>query len=281
MKLGVILPQYEIGLDSGALRAFAQAVEDLGYQYLVAFDSLCTDNPWHEPLVFYAFLAGLTQRLELTTGVIVAPSRQTLLLAKQAASLDVLSGGRLRLGLGVGWNKTEFEAMNADFQARGSQIEEQMDVLRALWTQSTVTFQGKWHHLSEVHMPPLPLQRPIPIWLGGWADAVLKRVGRLGDGWTPVYVDLRDPAKYDELRGKVACLRDHTSAAGRPQEAVGIDAQSGVRLQWGGEETWAALAAAWRSVGATHLSVDTMGANLTSVDAHIDALRKFKEVLGT
>ena len=281
MKLGVILPQYEIGLDSGALRAFAQAVEDLGYQYLVAFDSLCTENPWHEPLVFYAFLAGWTHKLELTTGVIVAPSRQTLLLAKQAASLDVLSGGRLRLGLGVGWNQAEFEAMNADFQARGSQIDEQMEVLRALWTQPTVTFQGKWHHLREVHMPPLPLQRPIPIWLGGWAEAVLQRVGRLGDGWTPVFVDPRDPAKYEELRGKVARLRNYTSVAGRPAEAVGIDAQSGVRLLWGGEKTWASLAAAWRSLGATHLSVDTMGANLTTVDAHIDALRTIKEVLDT
>lgn len=281
MKLGVILPQYEIGLDSGALRAFAQAVEDLGYQYLVAFDSLHTENPWHEPLVLYACLAGCTQKLELTTGVIVAPSRQTLLLAKQAASLDVLSGGRLRLGLGVGWNKAEFQAMNADFQERGSQIEEQMEVLRALWTQPTVTFQGKWHHLSEVRMSPLPLQRPIPIWLGGWAEAVLQRVGWLGDGWMPVFVDPTDPAKYEELRGKVARLREHTSTAGRPVEAVGIDAQSGVRLLWGGEEKWAALAAAWRSLGATHLSVDTVGAGLTSLDAHIDALRKIKDVLET
>jgi probable F420-dependent oxidoreductase len=279
MKLGVILPQYEIGLDGGALRAFAQAVEDLGYEYLVAFDSLCTENPWHEPLMFYAFLAGWTRKLELTTGVIVAPSRQTLLLANQAASLDVLSGGRLRLGLGVGWNRAEFQAMNADFQARGPHIEEQMEVLRALWTQPTVTFRGKWHHLSEVHMPPLPLQRPIPIWLGGWAEPILQRVGRLGDGWIPVFVDLRDPAKYEELRGMVARLQDYARAAGRPAGAVGIDAQSGVRLMWGGEATWATLAAAWRSLGATHLSVDTMGTNLTSLDAHIDALGRIKAVL--
>ena len=281
MKLGVILPQYEIGLDSGALRAFAQAVEDLGYQYLVAFDSVCTDNPWHEPLLFYAFLAGWTHKLELTTGVIVAPSRQTLLLAKQAASLDVLSGGRLRLGLGVGWNKSEFEAMHAAWEARGSHLEEQMEVLRALWTQPSVTFQGKWHHLSEVHMAPLALQRPIPIWLGGWAEAVLQRVGVLGDGWMPVFVDPTDEAQYEEVYGKVARLRDYTHAAGRPREAVGIDAQSGVRLLWGGEEKWAATVRAWRSLGATHLSVDTIGAHLTSLDAHIDALRRIKDVLDT
>lgn len=279
MKLGVILPQYEIGLESGALRAFVQAVEDPGYQYLVAFDSLYTDNPWHEPLVLSAHLASWTRTLELATGVIVAPSRQTLLLAKQAASVDVLSGGRLRLVLGVGWNRTEFEAMRADFQARGSHIEEQMDVLRALWTQPTVTFQGKWHRLSEVHMPPLPLQRPIPIWLGGWAEAVLRRVGMLADGWIPVFVDPTDDAQYEGVQGKVARLRDSASAAGRPAEAVGIDAQSGVRLLWEKEERWVAAARVWRSLGATHLSVDTLGASLTSLDAHIDALRRIKEVL--
>ena len=281
MKLGVILPQYEIGLDSGALRAFPRQWKiwaiSIWSHSIVFVQKIPGMSHWYSMRI----LAGWTHKLELTTGVIVAPSRQTLLLAKQAASVDVLSGGRLRLGLGVGWNQAEFEAMNADFQARGSQIDEQMEVLRALWTQPTVTFQGKWHHLREVHMPPLPLQRPIPIWLGGWAEAVLQRVGRLGDGWTPVFVDPRDPAKYEELRGKVARLRNYTSVAGRPAEAVGIDAQSGVRLLWGGENLWVSLAAAWRSLGATHLSVDTMGAHLTTVDAHIDALRTIKEVLDT
>jgi probable F420-dependent oxidoreductase len=182
MKLGALLPQSEIGLDSGALRAFAQAAEDMGYHYLVAFDTFFSARPWHEPLTFYAFVAGCTRQLELATGVIVAPSRQTLLLAKQAASLDVLSSGRLRLGLGVGEDKAEFQALQADFRARGAHIEEQMEVLRALWTQPSVTYQGKWHHLSEARLLPQPLQRPIPIWLGGGAEAVLQRVGQMGDG---------------------------------------------------------------------------------------------------
>src|SRR5712691_6147052 len=126
MKLGVIVPQKEIGLDVGALRACAQGVEDLGYHHLVAFDSVLTENPWHEPLALFAFLAGCTKRVELVTGVIVAPSRQTLLLAKQATSVDILSQGRLRLGLGVGWNRAEYVAMRADFQQKGSQIDEQI-----------------------------------------------------------------------------------------------------------------------------------------------------------
>ena len=279
MKLGAIIPQREIGLDSGALRAFAQAAEDLGYHYLIAFDALFTESPYYEPLALFAFLAGLTRKVELVTGVVVLPSRQTLLLAKQAASIDVLSGGRLRLGLGVGWNRAEFTAMNADFQQRGVQIEEQIEVLRLLWTQPTVTFEGRWHHLSEVHMPPLPVQRPIPIWLGGWVEAVLQRVGQLGDGWIPVDIDPTDPAKYEDLRGQVARLRAYASAAGRPPEAVGIDVQAGVRLRWGGEEHWAIHAAAWRSLGATHLSVDTMESGLISLDAHIDALSRIKKVL--
>lgn len=279
MKLGVIVPQREIGLDVGALRAFAQGAEELGYHHLVAFDSVFTEYPYHEPLALFAFLAGCTKRIELVTGVIVAPSRQTLLLAKQATSVDVLSQGRLRLGLGVGWNRAEFRAMRADYAQRGEQIEEQIRALRAVWTQPVVTFQGTWHTLEEAHLSPLPVQRPIPIWLGGHAEAILQRVGRLGDGWIPVEMDPTDPEIYSKLSGQITRLREYVSAAGRPLKAVGIEAQSGVRLKWGGEQSWAQRAAAWRTLGVTHLSVDTIGVGLVSPEAHLEALRQIKTVI--
>lgn len=262
MRIGVIVPQKEIGNDIGVLSAFAQAAEDLGFEHLVAFDSVLSENPWHEPLVLFAALAAVTRRVELVTGVVVAPSRPTLLLAKQAASVDVLSGGRLRLGLGVGWNRVEFAAMGADFADRGAHIEEQMRALRALWTERGVTFHGRWHHLDGADIPPLPIQRPIPLWLGGEAEAVLRRVGQLGDGWMPVDVDPTDAAGYERLHGQIERLRGYAAEADRSWEAIGIEAQAAVRLTWGAKESWALHAERWRSLGATHLSVDTMGAGL-------------------
>jgi probable F420-dependent oxidoreductase len=281
MKFGVIVPQEEIGGDVGALRAFVQAAEAMGFDHLVVFDSVLTENPGYEPLVLLGLYAGWTQRIGLMTGVIVAPSRPTLLLAKQAATVDVLSGGRLRLGLGVGWNQDEFTAMGADFQDRGAHIEEQMAVLRELWTKPQVSFEGRWHTIHNATMPPLPVQRPIPLWLGGQAEAVLRRVGRLADGWIPVDVDPTDAASYDQLQQQIARLYGYAEAAGRPRAAVGIEAQGGIEVEHGTEANWALRVERWRALGATHLSVNTMGAGLASVDAHIEMLRRVKVVLGS
>lgn len=283
MKIGILLPLNEIGDDVGAIRTYAQAVEDLGFDYLVATDNVLAGPPPAsakiEPLILFALLAGFTRRVELVTGVVVAPSRQTLLLAKQATSLDRLSGGRLRLGLGVGWNKAEFVAMNVPFQERGTRIEEQMTVLRALWTQPTVTFQGQWHRLTDASLSPSPVQRPIPIWLGGFTEATLQRVARLGDGWIHAPSDLTDPAEYEKVHHQVTFLQDAIRAAGRSVKAVAIEAQEGISIKQGGEDAWATQAEVWRSLGATHLSVSTVKAGLTSLQAHIDILARLKDVL--
>jgi alkanesulfonate monooxygenase SsuD/methylene tetrahydromethanopterin reductase-like flavin-dependent oxidoreductase (luciferase family) len=171
--------------------------------------------------------------------------------------------------------------MRAEYAQRGDQIEEQISVLRALWTQPVVTFEGKWHTLVEAHQSPLPVQRPIPIWLGGDAEAVLQRIGRQGDGWIPVGMDPTDPETYDQLNGQITRLQEYASAAGRPPQAVGIEAQSGVRLHEGGEQSWAQHAAAWRTLGATHLSVETMEVGLATPEAHLEALRQIKGVIAT
>ena len=289
MRIGAIFPQTEIGDGPLAIRDYAQAVEEMGYSHILTYDHVLgastttrpnwdgpytSDTPFHEPLVLFGYLAGLTQKIELTTGVIILPQRQTALVAKQGAEVDVLSGGRLRLGVGIGWNSVEFEALNEDFKTRGARIEEQIVVLRELWKANAITFHGRWHHIDNAGIKPLPVQRPIPIWIGGTADVVLRRVARLGDGWFP---QAPNPFK-EEVRATLERLRGYIKEAGRSPEAVGIEA----RLTIGSvpEDKWAAYAEQWRSLGATHLGVNTMGAGLTSPQAHIDMLRRVKNTLG-
>ncbi len=286
MRIGVVFPQTEIGSDPVAIRDYAQAVEELGYRHILVYDHVLgantasrpdwrgaytSDTPFHEPFVLFGYLAALTRQVELVTGVIILPQRQTALVAKQAAEIDVLTGGRLRLGIGVGWNEVEYQALNENFNNRGARSEEQIAVLRALWSDHAITFHGRWHHIEDAGINPLPVQRPIPIWLGGQADATLRRIARLGDGWFPQ----RRPD--DEARSMVERLRAYTQKAGRAPEAVGIEA----RLSIGQtpEADWVDYVDAWRNLGATHLCVNTMGANLASPQAHIDALRRVKDAL--
>lgn len=230
MHIGAVFPQSEIGADPIAIRDIAQAAEDLGFHHLLAFDHVIlpargdydgytgaatNEQPIHEPLVLSGYLAALTRRIELVTGVLVLPQRQTVLVAKQAAQVDILSGGRLRLGVGIGWIPAEFAALGADYSNRADRCEEQIALLRALWTESTATFRGLWHGIEGAGLNPLPVQRPIPIWIGGSAEATLKRVGRMGDGWFPLL------SPDDDARARVngcACTRKKRDAC-RKQSA--------------------------------------------------------------
>jgi probable F420-dependent oxidoreductase len=192
MRLGTIFPQTEIGSDPVAVRDFVQAAEDLGYDHLIVFDHVLgadtshytdwqgpytKDDMFHEPMVLFGYLAAMTQKLELVTAVIILGQRSTALVAKQAAEVDVLSQGRLRLGIGTGWNPVEYEALNENFHDRGKRSEEQIEVMRALWTQDVVNFEGRWHTIRHAGINPLPVQQPIPVWLGGRAEAVVRGLG--------------------------------------------------------------------------------------------------------
>jgi probable F420-dependent oxidoreductase len=284
MRLGVVFPQTEIGTDRVLIRDYAQAAEELGYTHILAYDHVLGANPasrpgWHppftyldtihEPFVLFGYLAGLTQRIELVTGILILPQRQTALVGKQAAALDVVSGGRLRLGVGIGWNPVEYEALGENFHDRGRRSEEQVELLRRLWTEELVTFDGRWHKIMDAGLNPLPVQRPIPIWFGGSAEAVLQRVGRLGDGWFPLL------SPDEKCRAAIEKIRAHAKAAGRDPAKIGIEG----RITAGDRppEEWIKEIAAWRNLGATHLSVNTMKAGLTTPAAHIEAIRRFRQ----
>ncbi len=288
MKLGVVYPQTEIPPSPETAQDYAQTVEDLGFDYLLAYEHVLGANPerpggWSgpythqhpflEPFVLFAYLAGLTQRLQFATGILILPQRQTVLVAKQAATLDVLCRGRLRLGIGLGWNQVEYEALGEDFHTRGRRIEEQVTLLRRLWTEPLVRFEGREHIVSDAGLKPLPVQRPIPIWFGGAADPALRRMARLGDGWMP------NTMPPDQGRPLVETLRRYLAEAGRDPASFGID----VRLNLGSlsQPEWERYAEAWRDLGATHLCVNTMGAGFTTTRQHIAALQRVKSALGT
>src|SRR5712692_2685647 len=198
MQVGAVFPQLEIGTDPEAIAQYARTVEELGYDHVVIFDHvLGADStrpegwtgtydhrsPFHEPLVVYGYLAAITKRLKLATAVLVLPQRQTALVAKQAAEVYVLSRGRVILGVGIGWNQVEYQALGMRFTDRGKRIEEQIAVLRALWTQEVVDFTGRWHRIDRAGINPLPLQRPIPVWMGGNAEPAMQRIARIADGY--------------------------------------------------------------------------------------------------
>jgi probable F420-dependent oxidoreductase len=288
MHIGVVFPQIEIGSDPAAVRDYAQAAENLGYAHLLVYDHVLGadvrhypgwngpynhQDMFHEPFVLFGYLAAITQRMELVTAVIILGQRQTALVAKQAAEIDVLTGGRLRLGFGTGWNAVEYEALGEDFHNRGRRSEEQIAVLRALWTQEVVDFKGRWHRINHAGLNPLPVQRPIPVWLGGRVEAVIQRVARIGDGWFPQFPPDRQGQET------IARLHQYAREAGRDPASIGIEGRISIGKR--APDDWRKEAEAWERLGANHLSVNTMGAGLRSPQEHINAIRQFKEAVAT
>ncbi len=294
MQVGAIFPQTEIGADPGAVREFVQATEDLGYDHMFIADHVLGADPQfhpevartpythrsvvHEPFTLLAYISAFTERLKFSTGILILPQRQTALVAKQAAEVDVLSGGRLRLGIGIGWNAMEYEALGQDFHTRGRRSEEQIAVMRALWTQEVVNFEGRWHKITHAGINPLPVQQPIPVWIGigrgvnnDPPEQVLRRVARISDGWFPMI-------SPDEAGQQViARVHDYAREAGRDPSSIGMEFR--VRIAGRPTEDWVTEAKAWEDLGATHLTVETRRGGLSSTDEHIEAIRQFKEAL--
>lgn len=285
MRVGVVFPQTELGGDPGAVRAYGQRVEELGFTHLLAYDHVVGADPevhagwngpydvrttFHEPLVMFGFLAAITKSLELVTGVVILPQRQTALVAKQAAEVDLLSGGRLRLGVGIGWNAVEYEALGQDFGTRGKRSAEQIELLRRLWTEQSVTFSGTFDTVTGAGLSPMPVQRPIPIWIGAASAAGYRRAGRLADGWFPM---MSPGPQLDEA---LAEIERGATAAGRDPASIGMEG----RVRWAGDlDAVVGKIAAWSQAGASHLSVDTMGAGLAHVDDHLEVLARVAESL--
>ena len=293
MEVGVIFPQTEIEPDPLAIKDFAQAAEDMGYAYIFIADHVLGADPAHhdfpalrtynhksvvhETMTLMGYLSAITEQVGLATGILILPQRQTVLVAKQAAEVDVLSGGRLRLGIGVGWNSVEFEALGEEFHNRGARSAAPIDVMRALWTQEVVDYHGKWHNISHAGLNPLPVQRPIPVFLGAGSSAtptiaepVLKRVARIADGWCPNFgPDERGRAYVEKVHGYMLEM-------GRDSDKLQLDG----RLRTSGKqpEDWIDEAKAWEELGARYLSIENRQGGLKTAGEHIEAMRRFKDV---
>jgi probable F420-dependent oxidoreductase len=283
MRLSAFFPTRDIGSDPVKIRDWAQAAEELGYLYIEVpdhvFGATARDgwtplynesDAFHETFTTLAFLAAATRSIKLSSGILILPQRQTGVVAKQAAEVDLLSGGRLRLGIGGGWNHVEYQALGAEWKTRGARQAEQVEVLRRLWTEDLVSFAGRFHHLREVNILPRPVQRPIPIWFGGSSDAVIERAAHLGDGWMPIM------PPDEEAAAKLAALRHHLRSFGRDPATFGLEAW--LRTKEPDPQLWSAAAEGWRRLGAEVVMLYP-SYRIASFDEQIQTLRRFKEVV--
>jgi|TARA_B100000315_G_scaffold158494_1_gene147125 probable F420-dependent oxidoreductase len=283
MQISAWFPTRDIGTDPVRVRDWAQAAEELGYDHIEVPDHVfgatardgwspryTEQDPFHETFVTLGFLAAATTTIGLASGVLILPQRQTGVVAKQAAQVDILSGGRLRLGVGVGWNHVEYEALNEDWKSRGTRQREQVEVLKKLWCDDLVTYQGRFHQFTEVNITPRPVQRPIPVWFGGSSDAVVKRAAQIGDGWMPIM------APDHEAEAKLEQLRNHLSDCGRDTSAFGIEGW--LRMDKADPDEWRVAAEGWRKLGADIVMLYPMY-RIPDLDDQIETLRRFKEVV--
>ena len=283
MLLNALFPTRDIGTDPTKIRDWAQAAEGLGYHCIEVADHVFGAaprgdwkpvyselDPFHETFTTMAFLAACTKTIKLCSGVLILPQRQTGVVAKQAAEVDILSGGRLRLGVGVGWNHVEYEALGTEWKTRGARQAEQIEVMRRLWTEDLVTFSGRFHNLVDVNLLPVPVQRPIPIWFGGSSDAVIKRAARIGDGWMPIL------APDAQGEAKLAMLREHLKSFGRDPAAFGLEGW--LRMNEPDPQLWAAAGHGWKRLGAQMVMLYPMY-RMPKLDEQIETLRRFKEVM--
>jgi probable F420-dependent oxidoreductase len=286
VRIGAVLPQVELPPDPEAARRFFMHLDSNGYAHALAYDHVlgadtrtrpgwrgayAATDPFLEVLVAFGWAAAMTTRLELVTGVLILPQRQTALVAKQAATLDHLSGGRVRLGVGIGWNAVEYEALNEEFRTRGRRLEEQVEVLRALWTDPVVDFEGTWHRIDNAGLLPMPVQRPIPVWIGASAEPAIRRAARIADGFFP------QGAPGERMGQMLGWLFDELDRAGRDRATFGLDPRINVAKDT--PDDWKRQAAFWRDTGVSHLSLVTMGGGYTAIDQHLEALDRGREAI--
>lgn len=279
MKCGVVFPQTEIGTNPDDIAAFTRAAEDLGYDHILTYDHVLgadttnrpdwkgvytSDDMFHEPFVLFSYLAAICRRIEFVTGILILPQRQTALVAKQAACLDIFSQGRLRLGIGIGWNAVEYEALGENFRNRGRRSAEQIDVLRRLWAEPIITYEGQWHKITEAGLNPLPRNRTIPIWLGGVAPQVISRVAKLGDGWFPFY--------NPDIATQIQEMQTQARACDRDPNSIGIECVLRSHLS---KQDAIDQIKHCRDVGVTHISVVTMSQGYDTAQAHIDSISRY------
>ena len=290
MEIGVAFPQVEIGTDPVVIRDFAQAVEGMGFKHISCIDhvlgarapnevpwsaSYTIDRQFHEPLVLFGFLAAVTQKVRMATAILILPQRQTALVAKQAAEVDVLSSGRLTLGVGIGWNEVEYVALNEGFKNRARRYEEQFEVLRALWTEQLVTFKGKYHTIDDAGINPLPVQRPIPLWIGAFEDVAVQRACRIADGWFTKPWMTPDDDDSKRVLDQVGVWLDEY---GRDKDGFSINAVALAKR--GSVNQWVADTEGWRNMGVSHCTFRTIDAPYETIDQHLAACQEYADAIG-